>query len=145
MYEVTISTFDIDILCFSIASWIVLSWTFILSNSSNKHIPLSDKTNFHPSNVHSFVTESFWTEFFKPTELMYYLLYIHYVKILFERILTFDFFVPYSPNNKSVYHQEFMLVLRVFLYSTIAINKLIFVIFFYWINKNFHFLLYCHI
>ena len=52
---VTIPAFEIEILYCSIASCIdVLSFSFILSNSSIRHIPLSAKTRAPPSKLHSF-------------------------------------------------------------------------------------------
>ncbi len=40
--------------CCSMASWIeVRSWSFILSNSSMRHVPLSASTKAPPSRVHS--------------------------------------------------------------------------------------------
>jgi len=52
----TIPAFEILMLYYSIASCILVrSLSFILSNSSIKHIPLSAMTNAPPSNVHSFV------------------------------------------------------------------------------------------
>ena len=50
---VTIPAFDIEIVCCYIASWIeVLSISFILSNSSIKHIPLSASTKAPAYNLH---------------------------------------------------------------------------------------------
>lgn len=93
--EVTIPAFDMLILCCSIASWILtlmpemltikncfrlvkeefsskvdfpyLSWSFILSNSSIRHIPLSARTRAPPSRVHSLVTGSLCTAAVRPT------------------------------------------------------------------------------
>jgi len=64
----TIPAFDIEMLYYSIASWIdVLSCSFILSNSSIKQIPLSANTNAPPSKDHSFVLKSFLTDAVNPT------------------------------------------------------------------------------
>ena len=50
----TIPALEIDIDYYSMASCIdVLSWSFILSNSSIRQIPLSARTKAPPSNVHS--------------------------------------------------------------------------------------------
>jgi len=66
--EVTMPALETDIDCCSIASWIeVLSWSFILSNSSMAHKPLSARTSAPPSRVHSFVTASLWTPAVRPT------------------------------------------------------------------------------
>lgn len=64
----TIPALEIEIDCCSIASWIeVLSWSFILSNSSIKQIPLSAKTSAPPSKVHSLVYGSLLTLAVRPT------------------------------------------------------------------------------
>mgnify|MGYP001807879495 CR=1 FL=1 len=53
---VTIPALEIEMLYYSMASWIdVLSCSFILSNSSIKQIPLSAKTKAPPEMLHSFV------------------------------------------------------------------------------------------
>lgn len=44
-----------------------LSWSFILSNSSIRQIPLSARTRAPPSRVHSLVTGSLWTAAVRPT------------------------------------------------------------------------------
>ncbi len=64
----TIPALDIEMLYYSIASWIdVLSCSLILSNSSIKHIPLSANTKAPPSKVHSFVDGSLLTVAVRPT------------------------------------------------------------------------------
>lgn len=64
----TIPAFDIEMLCYSMASWIlVLSLSFILSNSSIRQIPLSASTSAPPSSTHSFVRKSRCTEAVSPT------------------------------------------------------------------------------
>jgi hypothetical protein len=65
---VTIPAFDILIDYCSMASWIlVLSLSFILSNSSIKQIPLSASTRAPPSRVHSPVIGSLCTPAVRPT------------------------------------------------------------------------------
>lgn len=66
--DATIPAFEIDILYYSIASWIdVQSASFILSNSSIRHIPVSARTNAPPSKHHSYDTGSFHTDAVNPT------------------------------------------------------------------------------
>jgi hypothetical protein len=53
---------------YSITSWIlVLSYSFILSNSSIQHTPISANTRAPASSDTSFVTGSFKTEAVRPT------------------------------------------------------------------------------
>ena len=67
---VIIPALEIEIDYCSMASWIeVLSLSFILSNSSIRHTPLSAKTSAPASKVHSYVTGSLWTPAVKPTAL----------------------------------------------------------------------------
>ena len=64
----TIPAFEIEMLCCSIASWmLVRSLSFILSNSSIRQMPLSAKTKAPPSSTHSFVLKSRCTEAVNPT------------------------------------------------------------------------------
>ena len=57
-------------LCCSIASWMLTrSWSFILSNSSIRHTPLSASTSAPPSSVHSRVIGSLCTAAVSPTAL----------------------------------------------------------------------------
>ena len=66
--EATIPALEIEMLYYSIASCIdVLSESFILSNSSIKHIPESASTNAPPSKHHSWVIGSFFTDAVNPT------------------------------------------------------------------------------
>jgi hypothetical protein len=67
---VTIPALEIEIDYYSMASWIdVRSLSFILSNSSIKHTPLSAKTSAPASRVHSEVTGSLVTPAVNPTAL----------------------------------------------------------------------------
>lgn len=64
----TIEAFDIEILYYSIASWIdVLSYSLILSNSSIKQIPVSANTKAPASKHHSPLIGSLFTLAVKPT------------------------------------------------------------------------------
>jgi hypothetical protein len=66
--EATIPALEIEILCCSMASCIeVLSASFILSNSSIRHMPESANTKAPPSRHHSCETGSFLTEAVRPT------------------------------------------------------------------------------
>ena len=65
---VVIPAFAILTVYYSITSWMaVLSLSFILSNSSIQHIPISAITNAPPSNDISFVISSLITAAVKPT------------------------------------------------------------------------------
>ena len=84
------------------ASWIdVLSYSFILSNSSIKHIPLSASTSAPPSRVHSLVIGSLWTPAVRPTALAPLpVVYTHLWKTYSTYFKNYDFAVPGSPSNK---------------------------------------------
>lgn len=66
----TMPAFEMEMVCCSMASWmLVLSISFILSNSSMQQIPLSASTSDPPSSVNSPVTGSLWHPAVRPTEL----------------------------------------------------------------------------
>lgn len=53
--------------CSIVNNNLYLSWSFILSNSSIRQIPLSARTRAPPSKVHSLVIGSLWTAAVSPT------------------------------------------------------------------------------
>ena len=102
--DVTIPAFEIEIDCYSMASWIeVLSWSFILSNSSIRQIPLSANTKAPPSKVHSLVTGSLWTPAVRPTALAPFpVVYTHLWNTCSTYLRNYDLAVPGSPKSKTL-------------------------------------------
>jgi len=96
----TIPALLIDIDYYSIASCIlVLSFSFILSNSSIKHIPLSANTNAPPSNVHSLLIGSLNTLAVNPTaDAPLPVVYTVLGNVYSTNFKNYDFAQPGSPN-----------------------------------------------
>lgn len=102
--EVTIPALDIEMDYYSIASWMeVLSWSFILSNSSIKHTPLSANTRAPPSRVHSPLTGSLWTPAVRPTALAPLpVVQTHLWKTYSTYLRNWDLAVPGSPSKRQL-------------------------------------------
>lgn len=99
----TIPAFEMLMLCCSIASWIlVLSLSFILSNSSIRQMPWSAITNAPPSRVHSFVWKSRCTEAVSPTaEAPFPVVYTQRGNVFSTYFRNWDLAVPGSPRIRT--------------------------------------------
>ena len=87
-----------------------LSWSFILSNSSIRHMTLSARTSAPPSSVHSRATGSLWTAAVRPTaEAPFPVVYTArcpvfstYLKdgklVVQSQMMKSDWFCPYFRN-----------------------------------------------